>query len=226
MVSRQSNKESIIRKYKILIIGAALLIGGIIISVPSQDLLEKMAVCDTNQIEFPLRGRWGTTVGFSTSILYEPKPLTLVCNIVENFGQTLILNVHFWDGGNGKMMKLPANAQIQDPNGVILHSIDFNDTISISFKPINTGNYRVIITNFEDREEYRKIDYHTMAPSIFIDFGSPTTAENLPGMALKAGVLIGDAARLAGLVVLIIGGIKLARRKKQASTVQQTSTEG
>ena len=122
------------RGYFILIIGAVLLISGIVISAVWAGYFAGTIIRE-NAILSGVSIKPASSVNVSTQVIDTSRPVTLAINVERNNSTT-----------GGEIPNI-LRETVLNPNGVIITSNEFTKQFFMSFKPAFTGKYTVTIYN-------------------------------------------------------------------------------
>lgn len=189
-------KHGLFRKYIYLIVGAILFSVGLTTILLIENISHNLCSLDT---------------GFN---VYSG-PSSLVCQVKGDLEKDITFEAYFYDNRNGEHTKFPANVQIIDPNGIVLQSQNFNDKIAFTFKPMNLGNYKALITYLDNNDK----TYDPVHTGINVQYGF-VTGDNVLGLELTYAGLIGGISHVAGIISLVYGGIRLVRNKRKSDVTK------
>jgi uncharacterized RDD family membrane protein YckC len=193
------------RGYIILIVGAALLISGIVLSalwtVPfARNILRESTILSGASI------RPGGSVNASTQVTDTSRPVSLAIRVEHSNGTAVVGNP------NNNLREI-----VRNPNGIITTSDEFTGRFFTMFKPDITGKYTVTIYNLGN-----------------IPVGVGVLVGNLPFVSTNnqvnlnslSGIIAGSVLIVAGIITLIAGIIIVAldRRKTTTTTITQTTS--
>jgi hypothetical protein len=205
------------RGYVILIIGAALLISGTIISVLWAGSFAGMFIRE-NTILSDASIRPAGLINATIQITDTSKPVSLAIHVERNNnGDTSSA------GSNGvveeeRQGKIPNNTlreTIQNPNGLVMTSNEFTKQFFTTFKPDITGKYTITIRNLGNTP----VSIGALVGNLpFIGTNNQVNINSL------SGIIAGVFLIIAGIIVLIAGVVVLAldRRKIFLSKTQTT----
>src|ERR671930_179779 len=177
------------RGYIILIIGAALLISGIIISVLWVGSFAHSFI------------RENTIVG---EVSIKPAEIVNVTMLVTDLGRPVSLAIHFQPSSNITLREM-----VRDPNGSVVSSNEFTGQFFTSFKPDTMGKYTLTIFN---------VGTIPVSISALFGY-LPFVAENNDRIDFNtlSGIIVGISLFIIGIIALIVGVIIiLIDRRKRA----------
>ena len=128
------------RGYIILIVGAALLISGIVVSALWAGSFAGTIIRE-NTILSGVSIKPSTSVNASTQVIDTSRPVSLAIHVERNSGVTAT---------NGGGQIIPNNIlreTVRNPNGIIMTSNEFTRQFFTTFKPDITGKYTITIYN-------------------------------------------------------------------------------
>ena len=202
------------RGYIILIIGAALLISGIIISALWAGSFAGTFIRE-NTILNSVSIRPATSVNTSIQVIDTSRPVSLAIHVERNNDGTSSTTT----GTGGVGGQIPNNTlreTVRDPNGVIMTSNEFAKQFFTTFKPDITGKYTITVYNLGN-----------IPVSIGILVGNLPFigANNQVNFNSLSGMIAGVVLTIAGIIVLIAGVIVLTldRRRKVLPKTQTSS---
>src|SRR6266571_2189301 len=131
------------RGYVILIVGAALLISGIVISVLwavpfAGTILRENTIISSVSI------RPAGSVNAYTQVIDTSRPVSLAIHVERNINTTTATTT------GGQIPNNILRETVRNPNGIIMTSNDFTKQFFTTFKPDITGKYAVTIYNLGD----------------------------------------------------------------------------
>jgi uncharacterized RDD family membrane protein YckC len=187
------------RSYIILIIGAALLISGIIISALWAGSFAARFVRE-NTILSGVSIRPAALVNTTFQVIDTSRPISLVIHVEGNNG-----NNNTSDAG-----EIPNNTlreTVRSPNGLIMTSNEFSKQFFTTFKPDMTGKYTITIYNLGNTP---------VSIGVLVGNLPFVGANNEVNVNFLGGIIAGIFLIIAGIIVLITGIIVLAldRRKR------------
>lgn len=196
-------------KYRLLIIGFLLILGGNVTLVALNSFYLAMNSC--------LYSR-GHVFPPGAGFFVPGSSFTSICFVDQGVGQDLTFFAKFLAQGSGQSTPIPAHVQITDPNGQVLIDRNYNEKIIvISVKPEFHGNYTAIVTSLEADDSRVTVGM----PTIYYAFGYivPLTTNlyegvtNPVGTAVEVSMIIAGFAVPVGIGVAIYGMIKVYRNK-------------
>jgi len=199
------------RGYIILIVGAALLISGIVVSV-----LWAVPFAGTILHEYTILSgaliRPGGSINAYTQVIDASRPVSLAIHVERYNGTT--------NTETAAVGQIPNNIlreTVQNPNGIIITSNNFTKQFFTTFNPNVTGKYTVTIYNLGNSPV--NID---MAAGNLPFIG----ANNQVNLNSLRGIIAGSILIVAGIIILIAGVIVVALdRKKTTPTITQTTLQ-
>jgi len=170
------------RGYIILIVGAVLLISGIVISalwaVPFAGTIIR-----ENTILSGVSIRPAGSVNASTQVIDTSRPVSLAIHVERNNSST-----------GGEIPNSILRETVRNPNGVMMTSNEFTKQIFITFKPDITGKYTVTIYNLGNSP----VSIGVLAGNLpFIG------ANNKVNFSSLSGIIVGAILTVAGIIILI-----------------------
>ena len=191
------------RGYIILIIGAVLLISGIVISAVWSGYFAGTTIRE-NAILSGVSIKPAGSVNVSTQVIDTSRPVTLAINVERNNSTT-----------GGEIPNNILRETVLNPNGVIITSNEFTKQFFMSFKPAFTGKYTVTIYNLGNSN----VSIDVLAGNLpFIGTNNKINFNSL------SGVLIGIILTIAGIIVLIAGTIVLILDRRRIGPGIQTTS--
>jgi uncharacterized membrane protein len=191
------------RGYVILIVGAALLISGIVISVLWAVPFAGTIIRE-NTILSGVSIRPAGSVNTSTQVIDTSRPVSLAIHLERNNGTT---------GG-----QIPTNIlreTVRNPNGSIMTSNEFSRQFFTMFKPDIIGKYMVTVSNLGNSP----VSIGVIAGNLpFIG------ANNQVNINPLSGIIAGVILTFAGIIVLISGIVVLILDRRRVRPKTQTST--
>jgi uncharacterized RDD family membrane protein YckC len=196
------------RGYIILIVGAALLISGIVIStlwaVPfAGTILRESTILSGASI------RPGSSVNASTQVMDTSRPISVGIHVERNNATSTV---------EGQVPINSLTETVRNPNGVIITSNDFTRQIFTTFKPDITGKYTVTIYN---------LGHNPVSVGVLVGNLPFVGVNNQVNLNSLSGIIAGTILIIVGIIILIAGGIIVAldRSKTTTTITQTTSTE-
>jgi uncharacterized RDD family membrane protein YckC len=194
------------RGYIILIVGAALLISGIVISalwaVPfAGTIIRENTVLSGASI------RPAGSVNASTQVVDTSRPISLAVRVEHSNGTAVA----------GQIPNNNLRETVRNPNGVIMTSNEFTKQIFTTFKPDITGKYTVTIYN---------LGHTPVSIGVLVGNLPFMGANNQVNLNSLSGIIAGSVLIVAGIIVLIAGitVAALDRRKTTTTTITQTTS--
>jgi len=202
------------RGHIILIAGAALLIAGIAVAAISGVSFASRFVSDNTIVGRTTIGP-AQSVSAKTDVNEMSKPLTLTVGLDRSGTQ------------QPSPQEVRLKETITDPQGRVVNSNEFGDSYVTTIRPQSTGAYTVTITNHGAKAVtvggtfgYFPIIGPDGKPDLNTLFG--TGQQQGLGMIIAGGV-----AAVAGVMVLIVGGIiTVADSRSQRGSSTATTSEG
>ena len=190
------------RGYIILILGAVLLISGIVISAVWAGYFAGTIIRE-NAILSGVSIKPAGSVNVSTQVIDTSRPVTLAIHVERNNSTT---------GG-----QIPINIvreTVRNPNGVIMTSNEFTKQFFMTFKPDIPGKYTVTIYNLGNSN----VSIVVLAGNLpFIGANNKVNFNSL------SGIIVGTILTIAGIIVLIAGVIVLILDRREISPRIQTT---
>jgi hypothetical protein len=196
------------RGYIILIVGAALLISGIVMSalwaVPfAGNILRESIILSGASI------RSGDSVNASTQVTDTSRPISLAIRVEHSNGTAAVA---------GQIPNNNLRETVRNPNGIIMASNDFTGRFFSTFKPDIAGKYTVTIYN---------LGRTPVSVGVLVGNLPFVSTNNQVNLNSLSGIIAGSVLIVAGIIILIAGIIVLAldRRKTTATTtITQTTS--
>lgn len=190
------------RGYVVLIIGAALLISGIVISI-----LWAVPFAGTilreNTILSGVSIKPAGSVNVYTQVIDASLPVSLGIHVERNNSTT---------GG-----QVPSNIlreTVRNPNGIIMTSNEFSRQFFTTFKPDITGRYTVTVSNLGNGP----VSIGVIAGNLpFIG------ANNKVNFGLLGGIIVGGILIVVGIIILIAGIIVVIMDRRKITPKTQTT---
>src|SRR6478672_1310368 len=197
------------RSYIILIIGAALLISGIIVSILwagsfAGTFLHKNTILNGVLI------RPSALVNTSIQVADISKPVSLAIHIERNNNTS--------DTGQGQISTNTLRETLRNPNGLVLTTNEFTKQFFTTFKPNIAGKYTITIYNLGNAP----VSVGILAGNLpFVG------ADNQVNINFIGRIVVGIFLIIVGIIVLIAGVIVLAldRKKRVLPKNQNTFLE-
>jgi uncharacterized RDD family membrane protein YckC len=196
------------RGYVILVVGAALLISGIVISVLwavpfARTILRENTILS----DVPIRS--AGSVNAHTQVIDTSRPVSLAIHVEPNNSTTTAATT----GG-----QLPNNIlreTVRNPNGIIMTSNEFSKQFFTTFKPDIVGKYTVTIYNLGNSP----VNIGVIAGNLpFIG------ANNKVNFSSLSGIIAGVILIVAGIIVLIAGIIVVILDRRKITSITQASS--
>ena len=189
------------RGYIILIVGAALLISGIVVStlwaVPfAGKVLREDTILGGASI------RPSSSVNASTQVTETLRPVSLAIHVERN---------------NGTAEQIPNNnlrETVLNPSGIIMTSNEFTGAFFTTFKPDIPGKYTVTIYNLG----------HTPVSVGVLVGNLPFVGSNNQVNLNSSGIIVGVILSITGIIVLIAGMIVLVLDRRRTRPKTPTPT--
>jgi uncharacterized RDD family membrane protein YckC len=200
------------RSYIILIIGAILLISGIIISAVWAGSFATKFIRENTLLNGVLI-RPADSVNTTFQVTDTSRPVSLAINVERNN------NNNNPSGTGQEQQQIPNNTlreTVRNPNGLIMTSNEFTKQFFTTFKPDITGKYTVTISNLGNTP----VSIGALVGNLpFIG------ANNQVNVNFLGGIIAGIFLIIAGIIVLIAGVVVLAidRRRERVLPDNQTS---
>jgi len=191
------------RGYIILIVGAVLLISGIVISalwaVPFAGTIIR-----ENTILSGVSIRPAGSVNASTQVIDTSRPVSLAIHVERNNSST-----------GGEIPNSILRETVRNPNGVMMTSNEFTKQIFITFKPDITGKYTITIYNLGNSP----VSIGVLAGNLpFIG------ANNKVNFSSLSGIIVGAILTVAGIIILIAGIIVVILDRRKIKPISQSSS--
>jgi hypothetical protein len=177
------------RGYIILIVGAALLISGIVVSalwaVPFAGKILREDTILSGASIWP-----GGSVNASTQVIDTSRPVALAIRLERSNGTAVA----------GQILNNNLRETVLNPNDIMMTSNNFTKQFFTTFKPDITGKYTVTIYNLGDTP----VSVGVLAGNL--PFVGPNNQVNFNSLN---GIIVGVILSITGIVVLIAGIIVL-----------------
>jgi uncharacterized RDD family membrane protein YckC len=198
------------RGYIILIIGAALLISGIIISALWAGSFAGTFIRENTILSgVPIRPT--TSVSTFIQITDISRPVSVAINVERDNGGTPSGST---SGGEGQISNNNLRETVRNPNGFIMTSNEFTKQIITTFKPDITGKYTVTIYNLGNSP----VSIGVLVGNL--PFVGTTNQVNINSLG---GIIAGVFLIIAGLILMIAGIIVLALDRRRGLPKTQTT---
>jgi hypothetical protein len=193
------------RGYIILIVGAILLISGVVISAIWAGHFAGTIIRE-NTILSGISIRPASSVNTSTQVIDTSRPVSLAIHVERNNSPT---------GGQ----IIPNNIlreTVRNPNGIVMTSNEFTKQVFITFKPDITGKYTITIYNLGN-----------IPVSIGVLVGNLpfVGANNQVNFNSFSGLIAGVILTIAGIIVLIAGAIVLVLDRRKITPKTHTTLQ-
>jgi RDD family len=190
------------RGYVVLIIGAALLISGIIISI-----LWAVPFAGTilreNTILSGVSIKPAGSVNAYTQVIDVSRPVSLGIHVERNNSTT-----------GGQVPNNILRETVRNPNGIIMTSNEFSRQFFTTFKPDITGRYTVTVSNLGNGP----VSIGVIAGNLpFIG------ANNKVNFGLLGGIIVGGILIVVGIIILIAGIIVVILDRRKITPKTQTT---
>jgi uncharacterized RDD family membrane protein YckC len=190
------------RGYIILIVGAALLISGIVISAIWAGHFAGTFIRESTILS-GVSIRPAGSVSASTQVIDTSRPVSLAIHLERNNSTT-----------GGQIPNNILRETLRNPNGVIMTSNEFTKEIFTTFKPDITGKYTVTIYNLGNSP----VSIGVLAGNLpFVG------ANNRVNLNSLSGIIAGVILTIAGIIVLIAGIILLIFDRRKITPRTQTT---
>jgi uncharacterized RDD family membrane protein YckC len=190
------------RGYIILIVGAVLLISGIVISALWASSFAGIIIRE-NTILSGVSIRPAGSVNASAQVIDISRPVSLAIHVERNNSTT-----------GGEIPNNILRETVRNPNGIIMTSNDFTKQFFTTFKPDITGKYAVTIYNLGNNP----VSIGVIAGNLpFIGANNKVNFNSL------SGIIVGIILTIAGIIVLIAGVIILILDRRRITPGTQTS---
>jgi hypothetical protein len=200
------------RGYIILIIGAALLTSGIIISTLWVGFFVGTFIRE-NTILNGLSIRSAASVNASIQVMDISRPVSLAIQVEHNDG----IPSNTSGGRERGEQQIPNNTlreTIRNPNGIIMTSNEFTKEFFTTFKPDVTGNYTITLDNLGN---------NPVSIGVFVGNLPFIGANNQINFNSLTGIIVGPLLIIAGIIILIAGVIVLAVDRQRTMRKTQTT---
>jgi uncharacterized RDD family membrane protein YckC len=196
------------RGYIILIVGAVLLISGIVISalwaVPFAGTIIR-----ENTILSGVSIRPAGSVNAYTQVIDTSRPVSLAIHVERNSSTTTATTT------GGQIPNNILRETVRNPNGIIMTSNDFTKQFFTTFKPDITGKYAVTIYNLGNNP----VSIGVIAGNLpFIG------ANNKVNLGSLSGIIAGVILIVAGIIILIVGVIVVILDRRKITPITQLSS--
>ena len=198
------------RGYIILIIGAALLISGIIISALWAGSFAGTFIRE-NTILSGVPIRPSTSVSTFIQITDISRPVSLAINVERDKGGTPSGST---SGGEGQISNNNLRETVRNPNGFIMTSNEFTKQVITTFKPDITGKYTITVYNLGNSP----VSIGVLVGNL--PFVGTTNQVNINSLG---GIIAGVFLIIAGIIFMIAGIIVLALDRRRGLPKTQTT---
>jgi uncharacterized RDD family membrane protein YckC len=197
------------RSYIILIVGAVLLISGIIISAVWAGSFATTFMRENTLLNGVLI-RPADLVNTTFQVTDTSRPVSLAIHVERNTNNT---------SGTGQEQQIPNNTlreTVRNPTGLVMTSNEFTKQFFTTFEPNMTGKYTITISNLGNTP---------VSIGALIGNLPFVGANNQVNINFLGGIIAGIFLIVAGIIVLIAGVVVLAldRRKGRVFPDNQTS---
>jgi uncharacterized RDD family membrane protein YckC len=190
------------RGYIILIVGAVLLISGIVISILWAGSFAGIIIRE-NTIISGVSIRPASSVNASTQVTDTLRPVSVAIHLERNNSTT-----------GGQIPNNILRETVRNPNGVIMTSNEFTKEFFTTFKPDITGKYTVTIYNLGNSP----VSISVLAGNLpFVGANNQLNFNSLSGII--AGVIL----TIAGIIVLIAGVVVLILDNRRIRPTTETT---
>jgi uncharacterized RDD family membrane protein YckC len=196
------------RGYIILIVGAALLISGIVVSALWAGSFAGTIIRE-NTILSNVSIKPAGSVNASTQVIDTSRPISLAIHVERNNSPNIATT--------GGQIIIPNNIlreTVRNPNGVIMTSNEFTKQFFTTFKPDVTGKYTITVYNLGNSP----VSIGVLVGNLpFIGTNNQFNINSFSGII--AGVIL----TVSGIIVLITGAIVLILDRRKISPKTQTT---
>jgi uncharacterized RDD family membrane protein YckC len=190
------------RGYIILIVGAALLISGIVISILWAVPFAGTIIRE-NTILSGVSIRPAGSVNVFAQVIDTSRPVSLAIHLERNNSTT-----------GGQIPNNILRETVRNPNGVMMTSNEFTKLFFTTFRPDITGKYTVTIYNLGDSP----VSIGVLAGNLpFVG------ANNKVNLNSFSGIIAGVVLTIAGIIVLIAGVIVLILDRRRITPRRETT---
>jgi RDD family protein len=208
------------RGYIILIVGAALLISGIIISALWAGSFAGTFM-HQNTILSGISIRPAASVNASIQVIDISRPISLAINVKHNNNANPSITTTD-DGGRGQA-QIPNNTLreiVRNPNGIIMTSNEFTNQFFTTFKPDITGKYTITVYNLGNSP----VSIGVLVGNLpFIGANNQVNFNSLIGIIAGALVVIAGIIILIGVIVLALDRQRITRKTQTISPSSYTA---
>ena len=192
------------RGYIILIVGAALLISGIVVSV-FWTVPFAGTILRENTILSGASIRPSGSVNASTQVIDTSRPISLAIHVERNNATAAV----------GPIPNNNLRETVRNPNGIIITNNEFTGGFFTTFKPDITGKYTVTIDN---------IGHNPVSVGVLVGNLPFMGANNQVNLNSLSGIIAGAVLIVVGIIILIAGGIVVALDRRKTTTTTQTTS--
>jgi hypothetical protein len=197
-----------------LIIGAALLISGIIISALWAGSFAGTFMRE-NIILSGVSIRPAASVNASIQVMDTSRPVSLAIHVEPSNGMTSSITTIAVKEGEGQIPNNTLRETVRNPNGLVMTSNEFTKEFFTTFKPDVTGKYTITVYNLGNTP----VSIGVLVGNLpFVD------ANNQPNINFLSGIIAGVFLIIAGIIVLIAGVVVLELDKRRVSPKTQTTS--
>jgi uncharacterized RDD family membrane protein YckC len=208
------------RGYIILILGAALLISGIIISALWAEYFARSFIRE-NIILSGVSIRQSTSISTSIQVMDTSRPVSLTIHVEPSNGMSSSITTTAVNEGEGQVPNNILRETVRNPNGIIMTSNEFTKQFFTTFKPDIPGKYTITVYNLGNSP----VSIGAIVGNLpFIGANNNIVNTNFLG-AIIAGVvliIVGIIALIAAVTVLALDRRKIL--SKTQTTFPQAST--
>ena len=198
-----------------MILGAALLISGIIISALWAGYFAGTFIRE-NIILRDVSIRQSTSVSTSIQVMDTSRPISLTIHVEPSNDMTSsITTTAVNEGGGGQIPNTILRETVRNPNGIIMTSNEFTKQFFTTFKPDIPGKYTITVYNLGNSP----VSIGVIVGNIpFIGANNKIVNINFLGAIIAGVVLI-----IAGIIALIAAVIVLALDRRKVLSKTQTT---
>jgi uncharacterized RDD family membrane protein YckC len=208
------------RGYIILILGAALLISGIIISALWAGYFAATFIRE-NIILSGVSIRQSNSVSTSIQVMDTSRPISLTIHVEPSNGMASSITTTAVNEREGQIPNNTLRETVRNPNGIIMTSNEFTKQFFTTFKPDIPGKYTITVYNLGNSP--------VSIGALVGNHPFIGTNNNIVNINFLGAIIVGVVLIIAGIIALIAAIIVLAldRRKvwsKTQTTFPQAST--
>ena len=195
------------RGYIILIVGAALLISGIVVSALWAGSFAGTIIRE-NTILSGVSIKPAGSVNASAQVIDTSRPVSLAIHVERNNSP---------NATTGGQIIIPNNIlreTVRNPNGVIMTSNEFTKQFFTTFKPDVTGKYTITVYNLGNSP---------VSIGVLVGNFPFIGANNQLNINSFSGIIAGVILTVSGIIVLITGAIVLILDRRKISPKTQTT---